>query len=76
MRQENQQRLSGIKIRSKDQYYIHLYFLLKDVKNALQKHATGSLLDIGCGNKPYQELYIPYTAKQTGCDSFKVIPTG
>ena len=68
MRQENLKRLSGIQLRSKDQYYIHLYFLLKDVEDALKNHAAGSLLDIGCGNKPYEALYKQYTAKQTGCD--------
>lgn len=68
MRQEYLQRLSGTKIRSKDQYFIHLYFLLQDVEAALKKNATGSLLDIGCGNKPYESFYIPYTNQQTGCD--------
>ena len=68
MRQENLQRLSGIQLKSKDQYYIHLYFLLQDVKEALKNNATGYLLDIGCGNKPYQEYYNPYTSKQIGCD--------
>ncbi len=68
MRQENQQRLSSIQLKSKSQYYIHLYFLLKDVEEALKNNATGYLLDIGCGNKPYEEFYKPYTSKQIGCD--------
>ena len=61
-------RLKNIQLRSKDQYYIHLYFLLQDIQEALQQHASGKLLDIGCGNKPYQEVYNKYSASQVGCD--------
>lgn len=68
MIREQLPRLKDIHLRSKDQYYIHLYFLLQDIQYALQQHASGSLLDIGCGNKPYRELYNKYSATQVGCD--------
>lgn len=68
MRESNLSRLSSIRLKGKDQYYIHLYFLLKDIKDALKQHASGYLLDIGCGNKPYEEWYLQYSNKQTGCD--------
>lgn len=64
-------RLSSIKVRKKDPAYIHLYFLMKDIKYALDKYAKGKLLDLGCGNKPYKEWYEPLTESFTGCDAIQ-----
>lgn len=68
MRQINLPRLNSYKIKSKDPCYIHLYFLINDIKDALYKYAKGSLLDLGCGNKPYEDFYKPKTDKNIGCD--------
>jgi SAM-dependent methyltransferase len=68
MRQE-MPRLSGVKVRKKAPDYIHLYFLMRDIKDALDNYAKGSLLDLGCGNKPYKEWYTPLTTNSTGCDA-------
>ena len=68
MRQQNLKRLSSIELKSKSPQYIHLYFLLHDVKQAIEEHAFGHLLDIGCGNKPYQNWYNAVTSLQIGCD--------
>lgn len=70
MRQELP-RLSTIHIRSKAPDYIHLYFLLKDIKEALQNFAKGALLDLGCGNKPYEEWYNKSTTSQVGTDAIQ-----
>ena len=67
-RKEALPRLADWKIRSKDPDYIHLYFLIRDIKNAIEKNATGYLLDLGCGNKPYKSIYETYCEKQIGCD--------
>ena len=67
MRQELP-RLSSIQLKSKSPDYIHLYFLLEDIQDAIEKYASGSLLDLGCGNKPYEEWYNKKTTQQTGCD--------
>lgn len=67
MRQELP-RLSSIHIKTKSPDYIHLYFLLQDIKYAIDKFASGKLLDVGCGNKPYEEWYQPKTTDQVGCD--------
>jgi len=69
--QEHLPRLSNWKIKSKDPHYIHLYFLIKDIKEAIDKYANGYILDLGCGNKPYEELYNPVTTKQIGCDAIQ-----
>lgn len=67
MRQE-MPRLKGVAIKKKSPDYIHLYFLMQDIKEALNNYAKGSLLDLGCGNKPYKEWYAPLTTESTGCD--------
>jgi SAM-dependent methyltransferase len=68
MRQE-MPRLAGVRVRKKAPDYIHLYFLMHDIKDALQQFAKGRLLDLGCGNKPYKEWYDPQTTTNTGCDA-------
>lgn len=68
MREENLVRLSSVKLKSKNPDYIHLYFLLRDIEKAIQKYGKGDLLDLACGNKPYEEWYKPVTKTQVGCD--------
>jgi ubiquinone/menaquinone biosynthesis C-methylase UbiE len=68
MRQENLPRLNSWQIKSKDPQYIHLYFLMQDIKQAIENYAKGYILDVGCGNKPYEEWYKPITNQQIGCD--------
>ncbi|HET9745723.1 MAG TPA: methyltransferase domain-containing protein, partial [Chitinophagaceae bacterium] len=67
-RQTNIPRLNDWHIRTKDPHFIHLYFLINDIKEALEKYARGNFLDLGCGNKPYETLYKPLTQSQVGCD--------
>jgi SAM-dependent methyltransferase len=67
-RQTNVPRLNDWHIRTKDPHYIHLYFLINDIKEAIEKYARGNFLDLGCGNKPYETLYKPKTQSQIGCD--------
>ena len=64
-------RLSDWHISSKDPHYIHYYFLINDIKEALEKYARGSFLDLGCGNKPYETIYNPLTKTQIGCDAIQ-----
>jgi ubiquinone/menaquinone biosynthesis C-methylase UbiE len=44
----------------------------RQVANALamaaEKHARGRLIDIGCGEKPYQEMFAPYVEEHVGVD--------
>jgi 2-polyprenyl-3-methyl-5-hydroxy-6-metoxy-1,4-benzoquinol methylase len=62
-------RLKGITVKKKNPDYIHLYFLMRDIKEALDKYAKKNLLDLGCGNKPYKEWYASLTASSIGCDA-------
>jgi SAM-dependent methyltransferase len=68
MRQEKLPRLSDWHVKTKDPHYIHYYFLIRDIKDAINHYAKGDLLDLGCGNKPYKSLYESKTVTQTGCD--------
>jgi SAM-dependent methyltransferase len=64
----NLRRKQNTTVRSKDPDYIHYYFLLNDVKEAIDNFTCGDLLDLGCGNKPYEEWYKSKTTSHTGCD--------
>lgn len=70
-RQKDLPRLNDWNVKSKDPHYIHYYFLVKDIKVALEKYARGNFLDLGCGNKPYETIYGPLTEKQIGCDAIQ-----
>lgn len=67
-RKENIGRLSDWHVSSKNPQYIHYYFLNRDIREAIGQYAGGRLLDLGCGNKPYESLYTPLTTSDIGCD--------
>lgn len=55
MRTKNLGRLSTTDIKVDDLYYLHYKYYHRDLFNAFNQYVTGKLLDIGCGNKPYQD---------------------
>ena len=67
-RLENLPRIAASNVKSKNWNYIHYYFLNQDISEALNKFAKGDLLDLGCGNKPYEGWYKPLSTSQVGCD--------
>ncbi|MEO6547800.1 MAG: class I SAM-dependent methyltransferase [Ferruginibacter sp.] len=68
MRKENISRLSSVQLKPKNSDYIHLYFLLQDIAKAIKEFVKGDLLDVGCGNKPYEKWYKQVSDSQVGCD--------
>jgi SAM-dependent methyltransferase len=64
-------RLSSTELKKKDPYYIHLYFLMKDIEEGISSYAKGSLLDLGCGNKPYKKWYDKFVQHSIGCDAIQ-----
>ena len=69
MRQENLQRFSNYsKVSLSDPYYLTLKPLIRDLSYAANKYAKGTVFDIGCGNKPYEEMFKGKTDKYFGCD--------
>ncbi|MBC7552521.1 MAG: hypothetical protein H7257_00935 [Taibaiella sp.] len=57
MREENLARLSSTKINYNAPYYLNYSYIFDDLKVAIDAHAKGDLLDIGCGNKPYSSFF-------------------
>lgn len=68
MRKEGIKRLENIYVSKNRQDYIVMYFLLRDLKASITSYAKGSLLDVGCGNKPYQSLFTNKVSSYIGCD--------
>ena len=50
-----------------DHWYLVHRKLFADLKMAAA-HASGALLDIGCGNKPYESMFQGQISSYTGCD--------
>ena len=69
MREQNLDRFSNYKkVDLADIYYLSYMPLFRDLSYSANKYAKGSLLDIGCGNKPYEEMFNENIDKYTGCD--------
>lgn len=68
MREEGMQRLMDVNLNLLHSDYIVKYFLFTDIRNVVSKYASGRVLDIGCGNKPYKRLFESVAESYTGCD--------
>lgn len=69
MREQNLERFSDYNNLSRhDSYYLHYLSLIKDLKYAIDKYSRDRLLDIGCGNKPYENLFKGKVTQYFGCD--------
>ena len=62
MRELNLNRLNNIEVKRNAANYIVMHFLIRDLKRVISKYAFGKILDVGCGNKPYEFLF--NTAKE------------
>ncbi len=61
-------RLSNLQINRNSRDYLVMRYLLRDLKKNIQDFAFGNVLDIGCGNKPYEVLFKDRITSYTGCD--------
>lgn len=61
-------RLSNHSFNEWNAYYLTYRPLIKNIVQALNEKARGQLLDIGCGNKPYEDLMPKEISKYVGCD--------
>ncbi len=60
-------RLSGLHLDASAPEFLHLRRLFSDLE-AASVHARGRLLDLGCGNKPYEALFASRVREHVGCD--------
>ena len=68
MREENLTRLVSYKMKPYAINYLEHKFIVEGIFDAVKKYSTGEVLDIGCGNKPYKELFEDQIDKYIGCD--------
>ncbi|MBL0012847.1 MAG: class I SAM-dependent methyltransferase [Flavobacterium sp.] len=68
-REENLQRYEkAVKVTVSNSNYLVYSSFHHELRNAIEKYASGSLLDIGCGNKPYESWMTGKVTKYVGCD--------
>ncbi len=69
MRTENEIRLADYnKIDKADLYYLVYKPLIRDLENSVKKYAGTRVLDLGCGNKPYEAMFSGIAKEYVGCD--------
>ena len=65
--EEGVDRLSTDSVGLNSPLYLHLRSLFADLKKA-SIHAHGRMLDLGCGNKPYEKMFAARISEHVGCD--------
>lgn len=69
MRVENASRLASFKgINKFNHDYLVYKNLIRDLEQAILKFASGRVIDIGCGNKPYEKIFEEKITEYVGCD--------
>jgi SAM-dependent methyltransferase len=69
MRIENGSRFEDYKKITKSDFNYLVYTpLIRDLESSIKEHATGRVIDIGCGNKPYETIFEGITTEYVGCD--------
>lgn len=68
MRQANVQRLSHLNIGKNSRDFLVMHYLIIELRLSVTQFSKGDVLDIGCGNKPYEPLFKEVSTSYTGCD--------
>lgn len=68
MREENIERLVSYKIKPHEVNYLEHKYIIEGIIYSCNKYATGKLIDLGCGNKPYTEILEKNISEYIGCD--------
>lgn len=61
-------RLSTSLLSKKEKDFITVHFINKNIVSMINDYCHGDLLDIGCGNKPYETLFKTKANNYVGCD--------
>lgn len=69
-RKKGLERLHDLRIKKSSPNYLVYFRLIPDVIQSVNLYAKGKLLDIGCGNKPYEKIIgsNPLVNQYIGCD--------
>ncbi|TAD90632.1 MAG: class I SAM-dependent methyltransferase [Bacteroidetes bacterium] len=68
MREEGLARLQNLYPKRNTKDYLVLRYLVRDLKEAIERYGGAAVFDIGCGNKPYQQLFKSQNLLYRGCD--------
>ena len=68
MRQEGLPRLQDLYPSRNTKDYLVLHYLVNDLSAAIQQYGGQRVFDIGCGNKPYEQLFRQENLLYRGCD--------
>ena len=68
MRIENGERLANTSLSKHNMYYLHYKPFHEELFKAIRSFAKGRVLDIGCGNKPYEKEFGSAITEYIGCD--------
>ncbi len=69
MRKDNLSRFKDFsQIDITNHYYLVYKPLIRDLEYAVRTYSKGKVLDIGCGNKPYEKLFENKCDEYIGCD--------
>ncbi len=69
MREEDLERFKDFtSVDIADHYYLVYKPLIRDLQYAVKKYAAGKVLDMGCGNKPYEDMFKGIAKEYIGCD--------
>jgi SAM-dependent methyltransferase len=68
-RVEQVARISGsdLHVDERHPYFLHYRSLFADIQKASTR-ASGRMLDVGCGNKPFANTFREYVSEHIGCD--------
>jgi len=66
-REKGAARLNNSEVSVAHHYFLHYRSLFPDLQKA-SVHAHGRLLDIGCGNKPFEKMFGSRVREHIGCD--------
>jgi 2-polyprenyl-3-methyl-5-hydroxy-6-metoxy-1,4-benzoquinol methylase len=68
MREEGLHRLKELPVGKNRLDFIVMHYLINDLRHAISRYSQGELLDVGCGNKPYEVLFKDKISSYLGCD--------
>lgn len=66
-REERLPRLADLHFDTSHPWFLHYQSLFSDLAEA-STYAKGRMLDVGCGNKPFEKMFSPHVTEHLGCD--------